>query len=65
MLAFVPRLNLIKVDVDIAQEVADLYQISSLPTLKLFDDGKEVLELVGYSSSHVKNIKKQFNLNSN
>ena len=54
--------NLIKVNVDIAQEVSELYQISSLPTLKLFIDGVEVHEMVGYSSSHIKTIKTKCNL---
>jgi len=54
--------NLIKVNVDSSQELAELYKISSLPTLKLFIDGQEVQELVGYSSTHIKTIKTKFNL---
>ena len=51
--------NLIKVNVDSAQELSELYMITSLPTLKLFQDGKEIMELLGYSSSHIKNIKEK------
>lgn len=54
--------NLIKVNVDLAQDLAELYQVSSLPTLKLFIDGLEVQELVGFSPSHIKTIKTKFNL---
>lgn len=54
--------NLIKVNVDSAQDLSELYQVSSLPTLKLFIDGIEVQELVGYRPSHIKNIKAKFNL---
>jgi thioredoxin 1 len=53
------KFNLIKVNVDSAQELSDLYMITSLPTLKLFQDGKEIMELLGYSSSHIKNIKEK------
>lgn len=53
------KFNLIKVNVHSAQELSELYMITSLPTLKLFQDGKEIMELLGYSSSHIKNIKEK------
>lgn len=36
-----------KVDIDNAQEVASRFQITSVPTMILFKDGKEVNRLVG------------------
>lgn len=36
-----------KVDVDRAQRVASTYQVTSIPTLILFKEGKEVGRLVG------------------
>ncbi len=36
-----------KIDIDQAQRVASTYQVTSIPTLILFKDGKEVGRLVG------------------
>ncbi len=36
-----------KVDIDSAQEVANRFQITSVPTMVLFKNGKEVNRLVG------------------
>ncbi|MBS0628844.1 MAG: thioredoxin [Verrucomicrobia bacterium] len=36
-----------KIDIDQAQRVASNYQVTSIPTLILFKDGKEVGRLVG------------------
>lgn len=38
---------IVKVDVDKAQQVASTYQVTSIPTLILFKDGKEVNRVVG------------------
>lgn len=40
-------LTLVKVDVDAEQQLAMDYQITSIPAMKLFKDGKVVTELVG------------------
>jgi thioredoxin 1 len=53
-----PNFNIIKINVDSAQELAELYNITSLPTVKVFQNGKEVLELLGYNSGHIETIKK-------
>ncbi len=36
-----------KVDIDHSQKIASMFQVTSLPTLILFKDGKEVNRLVG------------------
>jgi thioredoxin 1 len=38
---------IVKIDIDHAQKVASKYQITSVPTLILFKDGKEAGRLVG------------------
>lgn len=38
---------IVKLDVDHAQRVASTYQVTSIPTLILFKDGKEVDRIVG------------------
>ena len=38
---------IIKVDVDHAQKISSTYQVTSVPTLMLFKDGKEVDRIVG------------------
>lgn len=44
------RLNVFKVDVDEAEDVAMQFGIMSIPTLMLFKDGKEMERIVGYRS---------------
>lgn len=51
------NLFVIKVNVDDFNSLCEKYSISSLPTLKLFVDGVEKTELVGYSSNHMNTIK--------
>lgn len=41
-----------KVDVDRAQKVAATYQVTSIPTLILFKEGKEVGRIVGVRKAH-------------
>lgn len=41
------KASIAKVDIDAAQQVASQFQISSVPTMILFKDGKEVNRLVG------------------
>ncbi|GAA0070692.1 thioredoxin [Clostridium sardiniense] len=38
----------VKIDVDESPEVANKYQIQSIPTLKVFKDGKDVDMVVGF-----------------
>ncbi len=47
--------SIIKVDVDRAQRVASTYQVTSIPTLILFNNGKEVDRIVGVRNA--KDIK--------
>jgi thioredoxin 1 len=41
------RASIGKIDIDTEQKVASEYQITSVPTMVLFKDGKEVNRLVG------------------
>ena len=41
------RVTIIKIDIDRAQKIAALYSITSVPTLLLFKDGKEIGRIVG------------------
>lgn len=43
--------SILKLDVDGAQGVARQFQVSSIPTLVLFKDGKEVSRLVGLQNA--------------
>lgn len=43
-----PELKVIKVDVDEAQDLAATYDVSSIPTLLYFEDGKMVRQTVGW-----------------
>ena len=45
----VGRVLVAKLDVDLAQEVSAKYQVDSIPTLILFNDGQEVSRVVGPS----------------
>lgn len=42
------QVKFVKVDVDENEELADKYQISTIPTLLIFKDGKVVDTLVGF-----------------
>ena len=44
-------LNVFKLDIDQAQKTATNFQVTSVPTLILFKDGKEVGRVVGLRSS--------------
>jgi thioredoxin 1 len=50
-LSFKGRAHVAKVDIDSEQATASEYQVSSVPTLILFKDGKEVNRLVGLRDS--------------
>ena len=39
--------SIVKIDVDHAQKVASTYQVTSIPTLVLFKNGKKVDQIVG------------------
>ena len=56
------KASIIKIDVDRAQRVASTYQVTSIPTLVLFNNGKEVDRIIG-----VRNAKdiKEFILTAN
>jgi putative thioredoxin len=41
------RLTIVKVDVDSAPDIAKEYQVTSVPVLKLFKNGKVVVEKAG------------------
>lgn len=49
------KASIIKIDVDKAQRIASTYQVTSIPTLILFSDGKEVDRIVGVRNA--KDIK--------
>ncbi len=41
------KANIVKLDVEHAQRIASQYEVTSVPTLILFKDGKEVGRIVG------------------
>lgn len=45
------KLKVVKVDVDHAQQIAGKFEITSIPTLILFKDGKEAGRLIGLQDS--------------
>ena len=47
-----PNVNIIKVDVDEANELAFRYQIQAVPTLILFKDGKPIETRMGYQNKN-------------
>jgi thioredoxin len=47
---YVGKMNVLKIDADNNPEIAEKYNIQSLPTLVFFKDGKEVLRIVGATS---------------
>ncbi|MHC1684448.1 MAG: thioredoxin [Clostridiaceae bacterium] len=42
------KANIVKVDIDQQSHLADEYRISSVPTMVIFKDGKEVERIVGF-----------------
>jgi thioredoxin 1 len=40
-------INLVKVDIDAVQELASQYQVTSVPTVMLFRDGKPIKQFIG------------------
>ena len=52
----------VKVDVDENEELADKYQISTIPTLLIFKDGKVVDTLVGFMPKDILKTKISKNL---
>lgn len=44
------RVNVCKIDVDQAQDLAAAYGVMSIPTLMIFSKGKEIERAVGYMS---------------
>ncbi len=49
------KASIIKIDVEASQQVASTYQVTSIPTLILFNNGKEVDRIVGVRNA--KDIK--------
>lgn len=43
-------INVVKINVDLAQEVAREYQIMSIPTISVFKDGKVAAQQVGFAT---------------
>lgn len=41
------KISILKIDIDNAQQIATQFQVTSIPTLVLFKDGKEAGRLVG------------------
>lgn len=56
------QVKFVKVDVDESGELADKYQISTIPTLLLFKDGKVVDTLVGFMPKDILKAKISKNL---
>ncbi|MCJ8014786.1 thioredoxin [Paenibacillus sp. KQZ6P-2] len=44
------RIKIVKVNVDENQKLAGLFQVQSIPTMKLFKDGRAVATFVGFQS---------------
>lgn len=57
---FFGQLHIYKVDVSEHEDLADLYEVTSLPTLVLFNDGKKEKTLVSLQSEDT--IKEWLNL---
>lgn len=58
---YVEKMPVVKIDIDQNSELAEEYKIMSIPTVILFENGKEVKRLVGAKSSaeyiaEIKNI---------
>jgi thioredoxin 1 len=51
----------LKVDVDEAEEVSQKYDISAMPTFKIFKKGQEVEEVVGADEEKVHALFKKYN----
>lgn len=49
----VPEVKIYKVDVDEEQELAAKYQVSSIPYMVLFQDGKPVQKVLGYQPKEI------------
>lgn len=43
-----PDINIVKINVDQAQQVAGQYNVMSIPTLILFKDGNQVAQTMGF-----------------
>lgn len=56
-----PNLKFAKVDVDKAVEIAELLEISAMPTFKVFKNGQEIDELVGASLSSLIALCEKYN----
>lgn len=50
------KANVVKLDIDAAQDTAAQFQVTSVPTMILFKDGQEIGRIVGLSDHE--NIKK-------
>jgi len=56
-----PNMVVLKVDVDEAEEVALKYDISAMPTFKVFVEGKEVDMVLGANTEKVEALFKKYN----
>ena len=55
------KITLAKIDVDANPEIANKFQISGIPAIKLFKDGKVVAESIGLTAEEV--IKRSIDQN--
>lgn len=51
-----PNVIFVKVDVDKCSEVSKLLNIKSMPTFKIFNNGNEISEILGYNESKIREI---------
>jgi len=53
--------TIVKVDVDASADIAEKYQVQSIPNLVIFKDGKAVDQIVGFTSKNdiVKHLQEQ------
>lgn len=45
-------IDIVKVDIDEAQNLSNMYRISSVPTLVIFENGKEVKRISGFMTEN-------------
>jgi len=60
MSSMYPSVIVIKVDVDQSEEIADKYDISSMPTFKVFIRGQPVKSVEGANVQLVENLFKKY-----
>lgn len=56
---FAGKLDIVKVDIDAEQELAQKYGVTSIPTIVFFKDGQEAGRMVGFQSKE--SLQAKFN----